>query len=116
MDSNNGKIVRRTRVPDCSVSEDAGLVTVKLEMPGVAKEGLEVKIEGNELLIMGERKKEERQGRYLIRERREDAYRKLFTLDDTIAHEKVDAALADGILTLKLQVKEAAKPRRIEIS
>lgn len=115
METNGHRNGRPTRVPVCSVSEDSGEVTVKLEMPGVAKEGLEVRIEGNELEILGERKEAALKGRYLVRERRAEAYRKSFTLDDTIARDKVDAALVDGVLTLRLQVREAAKPRRIEI-
>lgn len=106
----------RTIVPTCSISEDSGFVTVKVEMPGVPKEGLEVRVEGNELSIAGERRADGRTGRYLLRERRVGSYRKVFTLDDTIDHDKVEASIVDGILTLKLQVKEAAKPRRIEIA
>ena len=116
MDANNGRGSKRVMTPVCSVAEDAGVVTVRVEMPGVAKEGLEIKVEGNELSIQGERAAREARGRYLLRERRAEAFRKIFTLDDTIDHEKVDAALNDGILTMKLQVKEAAKPRRIEIA
>lgn len=116
MQDKNGDGRPRAIVPTCSIAEDSGIVTVKLEMPGVAKEGLEVRVEGNELAISGERGKDSPRGRYLIRERRSDSYRKLFTLDDTIAHDEVDASLADGILTLRLKVKEAAKPRRIEIA
>jgi HSP20 family protein len=106
---------RRTVVPACSIAEDAGVVTVKLEMPGVPKEGFEVKIEGNELSVAGEKRAEEGRGRYLLRERRSGSYRKVFTLDETISRDKVDASLVDGILTIRLEVKEAAKPRRIEI-
>ena len=107
---------RRTTVPACDIVEDSGFVTVRLEMPGVPREALEVRIEGNELSVSGERRREEPRGTYLLRERRAEGYRKLFTLDETIARDKVDAALVDGILTLKLQVKDAAKPRRIEIA
>ena len=110
----NGNL--RTIIPACSISEDAGLVTVKVEMPGVSKEALEIKIEGNELSVSGNRRAEAPRGHFLLKERRAEAFKKLFTLDDTVSHDEVDAALADGILTLKLKVKEAAKPRRIEIA
>lgn len=116
MDSKNEMKGGRVTIPACSIAEDSGVVMVKVEMPGVPKENLEVKIEGNELSVSGERRKEEPRGAYLLRERRAESYRKLFTLDETIARDKVDASLADGVLTLKLQVKEAAKPRRIEIA
>jgi HSP20 family protein len=106
----------RTTIPSCSISEDTGVVTLKIEMPGVTKEALEIKIEGNELSVSGNRRAEAPRGRYILKERRAEAFKKLFTLDDTISRDDVDAALADGILTLKLRVKEAAKPRRIEIA
>jgi len=116
METNVATTGRRIVVPACNIVEDSGLVTVKLEMPGVPKEALEVRIEGNELSVSGERRREEPRGKYLLKERRAEGYRKLFTLDETIARDKVDASLVNGILTLKLQVKEAAKPRRIEIA
>ncbi len=116
MDKRNYADGGRAIVPTCSIYEDSGSVTVKVEMPGVPKEGLEVKVEGNEFSISGERQADGRGGRYLLRERRSGAYRKVFTLDDTIDHDKVEASIVDGILTLKLQIKEAAKPRRIEIA
>lgn len=116
MDAIAREEARRVTVPACSIAEDGGLVTVRLEMPGVPKEALRIKVEGNELSVYGERREEAEGGRYLLRERRAQAYRKLFTLDDSIARDRVEAALTDGILTLKLQVKEAAKPRRIEIA
>jgi HSP20 family protein len=106
----------RTMIPACSIAEDSGLVTVKVEMPGVPKEALEIRIEGNELSVSGNRRLDAPRGRYILKERRAEAFKKVFTLDDTISREDVDAALADGILTLKLQIKEAAKPRRIEIA
>jgi HSP20 family protein len=107
---------RRYSVPACTVSEDQGLVMVRLELPGVAKENIEVRIEGNELSVTGERRTPAPAGEYLLRERRAEAYRKLFTLDDSISRETVDASLDNGVLVLKLNIKAAAKPRRIEIA
>jgi HSP20 family protein len=115
MEGRTNETKRWTVVPACSISEDGGEVTLKVEMPGVGKEDLEVKIEGNALSIEGRRKAFEDGGSYLLHERRATGFRKSFTLDDSIDHEKVSADLVDGILTLKLQVKEAAKPRRIAI-
>jgi len=107
---------RRYSVPACSISEDGGTVTVRLELPGVTKEGLEVRIEGNELSVSGERRRIEAAGTFLVRERRAEAYRKIFTIDDSIDRENVEANLSDGILSLVLRIREAAKPRRIEIA
>jgi HSP20 family protein len=103
-------------VPACSIEEKADAVMVRLELPGVPKDGLEVKVEGNSLTIEGRREVAATSGTYLLRERREGSYRKVFTLDETIDHDRVDAELANGILTLRLHLREAAKPRRIAIN
>ena len=116
MDRNDLNEGLRYRVPACSICEEEGIVTVRLEMPGVPKDGVEVRIEGNELSVTGKRPDEAVSGSYLLRERRSEPYRKLFTIDDSFSREKVDASFANGILSLSLHVKEAAKPRHIEIA
>jgi HSP20 family protein len=104
-----------TLVPACSIREENGSIIIRLEMPGVAKENLKISMEANELAILGSTPPDNREGAYLVRERRTGDYRKAFTIDDSIDREKVDATLSNGIATIKLQVKEAIKPRLIEI-
>ncbi len=106
---------RRFVNPACSICEDEGRVTVTLEMPGVRKEDLEIKIEGNELVVLGKRTESVPDGTFLVRERRSGDFRKTFTLDESIDHEGVDGRLADGVLILSLKIKEAALPRKISI-
>jgi HSP20 family protein len=76
MESNIEKARKRFTVPACSISEESGVVTVRMEMPGVGKQGLEVKVEGNALSVFGERPGPEPRGRYLLRERRAENYQK----------------------------------------
>lgn len=106
----------RMLVPACSIEEDVGIVTLKLEMPGVAKEGLDVSVEANTLTIEGRRASSPPAGEWLLRERPIGSYRKVFTLDEIIDREKIEALLADGMLTVKLHLQEAAKPRKITIN
>lgn len=115
MDRNESRELRAARRPASAVYEDGDKVMVSVEMPGVTKEGLEVRIEGNELSIRGTPAVEETGGSWLLRERRPGVFAKAFTLDDTIDRDKVEASLNEGVLELTLHVKEAAKPRRIEI-
>ena len=105
----------RMLVPACSIEEDVGVVTLKLEMPGVAKEGLDVSVEANTLTIEGRRGGNPPSGEWLLRERPIGSYRKIFTLDETIDRDKIEAMLTDGMLTVKLHIQEAAKPRKIAI-
>lgn len=106
---------RRALVPASRVFEDNGQIQVRLEMPGVAKDDLEIRVEGSELTIIGKRQDQASHGTWLIRERRRGDFRKTFSVDSSIDLEKIVAELSAGILTLTLPMKEAAKPRRIEI-
>lgn len=101
--------------PACSICEEDGEVRLNVEMPGVEKSGIEVSMDKNELVILGKRSDTVPEGTYLIRERREGAYRKRFIIDDTIDRDKIEAVMENGVLTLKLTTKEAAKPKKIEI-
>jgi len=101
----------------CDVLEKDGEITLKLEMPGVTKEGLSVNIDGDQLEIRGMRDvKIPEGGEYLIHETRDADFYQVYTIDETIDRNKIDASLKNGVLTLKLGVKESQKPRRIEIA
>ncbi len=107
---------RRNVTPVCSICEDEGKVVVNVEMPGVDKKNVDIRIEGNELVIFGKRTDENREGTFLLRERRSGDFRKTFTLDESIDQEHVEGKLSDGLLTLTLKIKEAARPRQIAVS
>jgi len=106
---------RRSLVPASHVFEDNGQVEVRVEMPGVAKNDLELKVEGQELTVIGRRQEPAVEGTWLLRERRRGDFHKTFSVDGSIDLDKIEAQLADGVLTLTLPMKEAAKPRRIDI-
>lgn len=107
---------KRYLVPSCVIAEDEGTVELKIDMPGVRQDGIEVKVERNELSILGRRVEEAVEGDYLVRERRNGDYRKLFTLDDNIDRDRIEASYSNGVMRLTLHVREAAKPRKIEIA
>lgn len=106
---------KRTMAPLADICEDNGKVRLRLEMPGVGKDSLEVRIDNDELIIQGTRQDGESKGKYLIRERHHEDYLKRYTLDDTIDREKVEAEIKNGILFLTLNLKEASKPKKISI-
>jgi HSP20 family protein len=106
---------RAVTAPLADICEDTGKVMLRLEMPGVSKEMIDVRIENDELIIQGKREEPEAGEKYLIRERRNADYLRRYTLDDTIDREKVDASVKNGILNLTLHLKEASKPKKIEI-
>lgn len=106
---------RRQIRPLYTIVENKGEVTLTIDMPGVKKEDLSISIESSELRVVGRRSEEDVQGRYLVRERRQGDFANSFTLDDTIDHNNVEASLENGLLTVKLHLKEEVKPKHIQI-
>jgi HSP20 family protein len=102
--------------PRSSVTEQPdGNIVLKLEMPGVSRENLDIDVDASELAITGRRPDPRREGTYLFQERPRGSFRQVYALDDTIDPSKVDAVLEGGILTLTLHRKEAVKPRKIAV-
>lgn len=103
-------------VPAVDIFETAEAVNVLAEMPGVAKEGVEVELENETLTIRGTVASEDHVGEtVLLREFEPGSYLRRFTVAETIDQEKIQATMADGVLTLVLPKVVPAKPRRIEV-
>jgi HSP20 family protein len=101
--------------PRCTVSEsENGELQVRVEMPGVRKEDLEIRVENNGLQIVG-RRESPRGHAYILRERPQGDFLQTFTLDDTVDQSKVDAKLEKGVLNIKLELKEQVKPKTVRI-
>ena len=92
--------------------------TVKAELPGVGKDDIHVAIDGNEVSISGEMKKdkEEKKGEEVIRsERYFGKVSRSFTLPQEVDEARVTAKYADGVLDLTLPLKAKSASRRIAI-
>jgi HSP20 family protein len=102
--------------PMASVSESGDSYLLKVEMPGVNKEGLEISIEKNELTIVGRRSLPTVEGTVIHRESRSENFRRTFELDPSIDTSKISAKIEQGVLTLTLPKAEQVKPRKITVS
>jgi HSP20 family protein len=88
---------------------------VKVDLPGVNPDEVEVTVDGDELAIRGERKTErEEKGSY--REVRYGSFERRFTLPKGVAADKVEARYDKGVLTLTIPLPEAAKAHRIPVT
>ncbi len=93
--------------------------TVKAEIPGVAKDDIHVTVDGNQVTISGEvrKQKEEKKGEEIIRsERYYGAVSRSFTLAQDVDESKAVAKSADGVLTLTLPVKATSASKKIAVS
>lgn len=102
-------------IPAYNVSKEKDEIVLRLEMPGVERDTLDITVENNQLLVTGHREAPAAEGNWLVRERRWGDYRRVFTLDDTIDPEAIKAEMSDGVVTMKIGFKAAAKPRKIEV-
>src|SRR5689334_19220797 len=88
--------------PAASVMEDQNGYTLRAEMPGVNKEGLEISFENNELTIVGRRSLPVIDGNLIHRESSRENFRRVFEIDPTIDANKITAKIDQGIVTLTL--------------
>lgn len=97
--------------------EDGDAIVVVAEIPGIDRDSLQIETLGNRLTLAGERKIPNPEGefRYHRRERQSGEFRRAFRLPIEVDPEKAKATYHDGILTIRLEKAEAAKPRNIEI-
>jgi HSP20 family protein len=107
----------RTFVPPADIFETDQALTVVLEMPGVAKENVDVNVENDVLTIEGRidfSNYENLQPVYT--EYNIGHYARSFRLSSKIDQDKISAEMGDGVVTLVLPKAEKAKPRRIKVS
>jgi HSP20 family protein len=108
---------QRAVLPAVDVFEDESGITLLADMPGVPKERLELKLEGDALLIEGTVQAQTPEGlEALYAEVRAPCYRRSFTLSRELDTSKIDANLKDGVLTLRIPKQALAQPRRIVVS
>lgn len=103
-------------VPPVDVFEDENGITVVADLPGVSRERLNVRVDGDSLLVEGTAQADIPEGMELVYgEARLPAYRREFTLSRELDAGRIDAQLKDGVLRLRIPKAEEAKPRRIEV-
>jgi HSP20 family protein len=101
--------------PKVNIMESKDEYVLEAEMPGVAKDGLEISLEENLLTITG-RRQPDSTASLLYRESEQVDYRRAFELDPAIETGKISAHIEQGILTLTLPKAEKVKPRRIAVN
>jgi HSP20 family protein len=100
--------------PPVDIFENSDGLVVKADLPGVAKETLEVRVDNNLLTIRG-KAAHAAPGQPVYREYTLANFFRQFELNDKVDQSKISAELKHGVLTLSLPKAEEAKPRKIEV-
>jgi len=103
-------------VPTVDVLEDETGITLFADLPGVPKDRLTVRADGDGLLIEGEIVLETPEGATpAYAEVQTLRFRRVFALSRELDATKSDAAFKDGVLKLRIPKAEHAQPRRIQV-
>ena len=106
----------RFLVPRVDVLEDEAGITLLADLPGVPKEQLELKVDGDSLLIEGQvMPGTPDRLEPVYAEVRVPRYRRVFTLSRELDPSRIEANLKDGVLNLRIPKKANAQPRRVSI-
>lgn len=106
-----------TVAPRHEITETPEAYGLTVELPGVAKEGLELSVDHEQIRVLGRRAwRKPDAWNALHRESREAAFELVLDHGRAIDAEKVHAELRDGVLRVSLPKAEALKPRKITVS
>jgi len=101
--------------PATDIIETADAVILKLDMPGVAKENVDLTVDKDMLTMVGKAEPEE-SGEPVYRETYVGDYRRQFTLTADVDPNHITATMNHGVLTVKIGKAEQARPRKIQIA
>ena len=103
-------------LPPVDVIEDTTGITLYADLPGVPRDKLSLRVEGDQLTLEGEIELAVTQG---MQSRHAEVtlprYRRAFTLSKELDPTKVSAELSHGVLRVRIPKAEHAQPRRIEV-
>lgn len=100
------------------IEETDGAVVLTVELPGVSREKISIEVDGRQLILRADKTAPEPADEVTCVhvERSYGEFERSFVLGGEIDREQVAAEYRDGVLTVRLPLREAARPRRIEVS
>ena len=99
--------------PAVDIYETDDALALLADVPGVAKDGVDLKLENHVLEVTAHRTGSGAKAVY--EEFRPTSFYRAFSVSDDIESSKIDASLQDGVLTVTLPKSPKAKPRKIEV-
>src|SRR6266446_5135541 len=91
-------------------------VTLRLDVPGIDPEQLEVSVDRGVLTISGKREEERTENdKFFVRERTMGTFTRRLRLSENLNADAVEASYANGVLEVRVPVLEQAKPRKVEV-
>lgn len=103
--------------PSIDLEETDDALLVRMDVPGLKAEEIDIEVSGNTLRVSGEHKeeKEEKGKTYHRLERRRGAFARALTLPAAVKQDQINAVCDNGVLTITLPKTEAAQTRKIAV-
>jgi HSP20 family protein len=102
--------------PPVDIFETSASMVIRLEVPGIEQQALDVEIKDNNLIVQGDRRFEEVEGRNYHRvERAYGTFRREFSVPMLVREDQIHAVLKNGVLEITLPKEEKAKPTRVQV-
>jgi len=101
--------------PATDIAETVDAVVLTFDMPGVAKENVDITVDKDTLTIIG-KADPEAFGEPVYRETYIGDYRRQFTLTADVDANDISAVMAEGVLTVTVGKAKKAKPRKVKIA
>jgi HSP20 family protein len=114
-----GLMTSGTWIPPVDIYQNGNHeLVLKAELPDMKREDISITVDNNTLAIKGEKRvaDEVKDEQFHRIERRYGAFSRSFVLPPTVDTTKVSADYKNGVLTLKLPLREEAKPRQIAVN
>ncbi len=104
--------------PSVDILEKDGNLVLRAELPGMTEKQIDLKLEGDTLILKGERKmeSEDKKKNYHRVESFYGSFTRTFRLPETVDTDKINAEYKNGMLTVTLPQKPEVKPREIPVS
>ena len=103
-------------VPPVDVFENESSITLLADLPGVQREQLHVRVDGDNLVLEATAATAGPENLQLVYgEAQIPTYRRQFTLSRELDASRIEAQLRDGVLRLTIPKAEEARPRRIQV-
>jgi HSP20 family protein len=114
------RLTRRTQGPrfmPADAFRRGDTFMVNFDLPGVDPATVEVTVDKNVLSVEAERRWSPEEGdRVVMNERPQGRYERKLYLSDTLNTDAIEASYEHGVLSLRIPVSEAAKPRKVQVT
>ena len=102
--------------PGCEVLENKDSYTLKVDLPGIAKNQIKIDLHEGQLTISGERKEEHRDSKKHVTEVSYGSFMRSMTFPVSVDSERVRATHENGVLTIDVPKAAGSKSREVSIS